>query len=230
MLWPKPLVPGLFLHRDNRFVLKVEVNGCKVLVHLANTGRLEELLVSGRRVWLHRSGNPKRKTQYDLILVETAQGQPISIDARVPNKLFSEGFAGGEFAAFLKYRQIQAEVTVGESRLDFRLLSSQDQAFVEVKSVTLVENGVAQFPDAPTLRGIKHLRELIRLRREGHFAAVVFMVQRTDARCFSPNDRTAPAFGEILRQAQSAGVVVLAYSCAVDRTGITIAGPLEILL
>jgi len=230
VLWPSPIIQGVFLHRRNRFTLEVQVGNEMALCHLANSGRLGELLVKGRRVWLHPAEAPERKTAYDLILVETAEGHRISIDARVPNALFAEAFRDHRLQPFSGFTALRAEVTVGESRLDFQLDNDRERCFVEVKSVTLVDRGVARFPDAPTERGRKHLNELMRLKAQGLDAAVVFMVQRSDAHYFSPNDRTDPAFGETLRRAHAAGVLVLAYGCTVLETGIDLLAPVEVRL
>jgi sugar fermentation stimulation protein A len=218
-----PLVPGRFVRRDNRFRVAVEVEGKAVAAHLPNSGRLTELLTSGRPCWLAEFADAlKRKTRFDLKLVEYA-GVMVSVDARLPNSLFAEAVAAGRLRPFQGYDQVTREVRRGESRLDFGLGGPESTCLVEVKSVTLVEDGLARFPDAPTLRGARHLRELTVAANQGEHAAAVFIVQRPDAQRFAPYDQTDPAFGAALRQAASAGVGVYAWTCEVTVQAITIA-------
>lgn len=223
------LVEGHLIQRENRFRAAVEVLGQVAGAHVANSGRLRELLTSGRRVWLaDRASNrpgPPRKTAYDLVLVE-AEGTLVSIDARVPNRLFSEALAplwgaGGEV-------RIVPEVRWGESRLDFRLALGDRTSWVEVKSVTLARGGVALFPDAPTARGRRHLDALAEAVTQGDKAAVVFIVQRGDADRFSPNGEADPAFAQRLFEVASLGVAVKAFRCAVSLQEIIIAQEIPI--
>jgi sugar fermentation stimulation protein A len=219
MRWP-PLVVGRFVRRDNRFRVTVKVAREPVAAHLPNSGRLAELLTPGRACWLVRFDDPRRKTRFDLVLVEYA-GVLISVDARLPNALFAEALAAGRLEPFRGYDRFEREVRRGESRLDFRLSGPAGACWVEVKSVTLVEGGVARFPDAPTVRGVRHVRELTAAVGGAESAAVVFVVQRADARCFAPHGRADAAFGVALRRAANAGVGVYAWTCQVSQHVIT---------
>ncbi|HIY22336.1 MAG TPA: DNA/RNA nuclease SfsA [Candidatus Flavonifractor merdigallinarum] len=211
---------GRFLARPNRFIAQVEVNGQVETVHVKNTGRCRELLVPGATVYLERSNNPKRKTQYDLIVVEKGS-LLINMDAQAPNRLFAEWAQVGHFCPNLT--TLRPETTWGTSRFDFYWEDSDGKrGFVEVKGVTLEEEGLALFPDAPTERGVKHLRELAQCRAAGYEAAVCFVVQMAGRKGFSPNERTHPAFGAALRAAQKAGVEILVKGCTVERDSIAI--------
>jgi sugar fermentation stimulation protein A len=224
-----PLVSGRFVRRDNRFRVAVRVGGERVAAHLPNSGRLTELLVAGRPCWLTEFNSPRRKTRFDLTLVAYA-GRCVSVDARLPNALFAEAFASGELEPFHGYDRCQREVRLGESRLDFRLSGPAGVAWVEVKSVTLVEDGIARFPDAPTLRGARHVRELAVAVEGGAEAAVVFVIQRPDARAFVPYDEADAAFGIALREAAEAGVGVYAWVCEVSQREIAIARQIPVEL
>jgi sugar fermentation stimulation protein A len=216
-----PLTPGRFVQRDNRFRVTVEVDGERVAAHLPNSGRLTELLTPGRRCWLERFDSAHRKTNFDLKLMAYA-GVLVSVDARLPNPLFAEALAADQLAPFQDCRPVVREVTLGDSRMDFRLGSASAPTWVEIKSVTLVEGGVARFPDAPTSRGARHVRELTEVVGAGHHAAIVFVVQRPDAERFAPHDGADPAFGAALREAARLGVEVYAWICCVDRRHIEI--------
>lgn len=216
-----PLVPGAFVRRDNRFRVQVQTGGRTVAAHLPNSGRLGELLVPGRRVWLAPADmrrNPRRRTAYDLALVEFA-GRLVSVDARLPGRLVDEALRHGQLVGLEGYASVRREVRLGKSRLDFRLDAGPGKApcWVEVKSVTLVVAGTARFPDAPTPRGQRHVGELMRAAERGERAAVVFVVQRDDAQQFAPHDEADPAFGQALREAAQAGVEVYAWRCRVSR-------------
>ena len=201
---------GRFLSRPNRFIAHVAIDGAETVVHVKNTGRCRELLVPGATVYVERSANPQRKTAYDLIAVEKG-GRLINMDAQAPNRVFRE-FAG---VFDPTAEAVHPEFTYGQSRLDFCLTTPAGLHLVEVKGVTLEEGGHTRFPDAPTERGIKHLRELERAVAEGHRAAVFFVIQMADVLDFAPNGVTHPAFGEALRHAAAAGVAVAAHDCAV---------------
>jgi sugar fermentation stimulation protein A len=224
-----PLVAGRFVRRDNRFRVAVRVGREQVAAHLPNSGRLTELLVSGRSCWLTEFDSPHRKTRFDLTLVEFA-GRLVSVDARLPNALFAEALAAEELEPFQGYDRCEREVRLGESRLDFRLSGPAGVEWVEVKSVTLVEDGIAHFPDAPTVRGARHVRELVATVRSGEKAAVVFVIQRPDARSFVPHDEADVAFGIVLRDAAEAGVGVYAWTCGVSRREIAIARQIPVEL
>jgi sugar fermentation stimulation protein A len=213
MMLPE-LIPARFLRRDNRFRVTVQVQGKEYAAHLPNSGRLRELLTSGRQVWLTPANKLGRRTAFDLQLVEMESGL-VSVDARLPNHLFAEAIQTGSIPGF-RFPEVEAEVRYGSSRLDFRLSGPDAVCWVEVKSVTLVEDGTAMFPDAPTERGSRHLGALVELRRQGNLAAAVFVIQRNDAFSFSPNKEADPDFSEALRAAASAGVQVRAFICRVS--------------
>jgi sugar fermentation stimulation protein A len=208
------LVEGRFITRLNRFVAMVEVEGQEVMVHVANSGRLGELLVPGYRMMLKPSSGDHRKTHFDLALVDLGLTL-CSADARLPSSLLAEALDEARVPEFRDYTTIRREVTYKESRLDLLLEGESGPCFVETKSVTLVENGLALFPDAPTLRGIKHLRSLTDARKNGYRSAVVFVIQRDDAEAFSPHDVADPEFGLTLRSSVAAGVEAFAYCCRV---------------
>ncbi len=229
-----PLVPGVFKRRDNRFRVQVQVTGHVGAAHLPNSGRLGELLVPGRRVWLAPADpnrKPHRRTAYDLALVEY-QDRLVSVDARLPGRLVAEALRRDQLAGFDGYSAVHREVRFGESRLDFRLDAGAQgsSCWIEVKSVTLVEEGIARFPDAPTLRGQRHLRELIHAVHQGDRAAAVFVVQRDDAQGFEPHDQADQAFGQVLRQAAHAGVGVYAWRCRVTSEGIALSDTIPVIL
>jgi sugar fermentation stimulation protein A len=247
------LIPATFVKRDNRFRVTVWVEGHLVWAHLPNSGRLRELLVPGRRVLLAAAQAAERRTAYDLLMVDL-DGTLVSVDARMPSLLLYEALRpaqdealrqpfdrlrrsaqdetpqAGRLEAFAGYAEVRREVTYGQSRLDLVLEGGPDgkRCFIEAKSVTLVEDGVALFPDAPTQRGRRHLGELARAKAEGHRATVVFVVQRDDATRFSPHDEADPAFGQALRAAAQAGVEVYAYRCRVSEEEVALNAPLPV--
>lgn len=221
------ILPARFLSRPNRFVARVEAEGEELVCHVKNTGRCRELLVPGATVWLEESPNPSRKTKFDLIAVEKGE-RLINMDAQAPNKVFGEWAAAGGFREGLTL--LRPETTYGSSRFDFYWESSKSRGFVEVKGVTLEEDGVVRFPDAPTLRGVKHLDELVKAREAGYEAAVCFVIQMEDVRWFAPNDVTHPEFGQALRKAAAAGVEILAMDCAVTPQSLTIGKSVPIRL
>ena len=205
--------PAVFQARPNRFVARVLLDGKEETVHVKNTGRCRELLVPGARVYLAEGDNPARKTRYDLVAVEKGE-LLVNLDSQAPNKVFAQWAQAGGFRPGLTL--LRPETTWGNSRFDFYWEDAAGQrGFVEVKGVTLEEEGHVRFPDAPTLRGVKHLEELVRARAEGYEAAVCFVVQMEGIVDFAPNDATHPAFGAALRRAAAAGVTVLAMECAV---------------
>lgn len=216
---------GVFLARPNRFVAHVKLDGEEVVCHVKNTGRCRELLVPGAEVWLERGQNPARKTAWDLIAVRKGE-RLINMDAQAPNKVFAE--SAHRFVTGLT--AVKPEYTYGDSRLDFCLETEQGLHLVEVKGVTLEEAGHTRFPDAPTERGIKHLRELMRAVAEGHRASAVFVIQMEDVIDFAPNDATHPAFGAALREAAAAGVQVAALNCRVTPDSLEIIGSVPVVL
>ena len=232
-----PLVEARLLRRENRFRAVAQLpDGREVAVHVANSGRMHEVFAGAqRRAWLAQAHNPRRKTPYDLVLVEGDHGALISVDSRLPNRLFADALAAGRFDAWLGRPagdwRVQPEPRVGEGRLDFLLEAAVGlRWWIETKSITLVENGVALFPDAPTTRGRRHLSDLCRLVRQGDRAAVVFIAQRSDAAAFAPHPTADPDFPVALQQAAACGVDVLAYRCRVSLEGIALDERLEALL
>lgn len=216
-----------FLSRPNRFVAEVELDGKPVTVHVKNTGRCRELLVSGATVWLTKSDNPNRKTAYDLIGVQKG-ARPINMDSQAPNALFYEWAMEGHFVPGLTL--LKTECKHGDSRFDFYWEAGNRKGFVEVKGVTLETDGNALFPDAPTQRGVKHLNGLVSCLEEGYEAAVCFVIQMADIATLSPNDATHPEFGEALRRAKQAGVQVLALSCQVEPGTVRITESVSVIL
>ncbi len=205
---------GIFLERPNRFLARVRREGTdEVLIcHVKNTGRCRELLVPGAAVYIQKAANPARKTAYDLISVEK-DGRLVNMDSQAPNAAAAEWLSGSRL--FSGNAVIRREVRHGGSRFDLYIEDGERKAFCEVKGVTLEENGIAKFPDAPTERGIRHLEELSACCREGLEAYLLFVIQMKGVRLMMPNDETHPAFGEALRRAVEAGVQVLAVDCVV---------------
>ena len=223
----RSVVSGSFIDRPNRFVARVKIGDEVHTVHVKNTGRCRELLVPGAAVYLEQGSNPNRKTQYDLIAVEKGD-RLINMDSQAPNQVFGEWVSAGGFLPGVT--AVRREYTYGGSRLDFCLETPEGPHFVEVKGVTLEENGRARFPDAPTERGVKHIGELQRAVEAGHRATLVFVVQMEQVESVAPNDVTHPAFGEALRRAAAAGVQVRAYACSVTPERISISRPVPVLL
>lgn len=221
------VIPGRFISRPNRFIAYVETTDGVQTVHVKNTGRCRELLIPGATVYLERGSNPNRKTAYDLIAVEKGD-LLINMDAQAPNRVFAEWAARGGFVPGVI--SVKPEYTFGESRLDFCLETERGLHLVEVKGVTLEENGEARFPDAPTERGIKHIRELQRAAEMGLDATLCFVVQMEFTRSVAPNDATHPAFGQALREAAAKGVNVCAYTCTVTPDSLAIRERVPVIL
>lgn len=219
------VVQGRFLSRPNRFVAQVEAEGSVRTVHVKNTGRCRELLVPGAAVYLEKRASPKRKTAYDLIAVRKGE-LLVNMDAQAPNQVFAEWLTSRLPAG----AALRREVTFGESRLDFCVEGPRGPYFIEVKGVTLEEGGAARFPDAPTERGVKHIRELQRAAEAGFGAALFFVVQMEGMRSVAPNDETHPAFGAALREAAARGVQVRAWDCAVTPESLTLRREVPVLL
>ena len=219
--------PAVFLERPNRFVAYVEQAGKREICHVKNTGRCRELLIPGAELYVQRSDNPARKTALDLISVKKGE-QWVNIDSQAPNKAVAEWLENGGLGE--KEIQIRPEYRYENSRFDFYLESAGRKAFMEVKGVTLEEERVARFPDAPTERGIKHLQELIHCVKNGYDAYIFFVIQLKGVYMFEPNDRTHPAFGETLRKAAAEGVQILAYDCVVTPDEMKIDRRIEVRL
>lgn len=205
------MVPGIFLDRPNRFIAHVRIGGKTETVHVKNTGRCRELLPPGAEVWCQRSGNPARKTGYDLITVHKGS-RLINMDSQAPNAAAGEWLASGGLG---RIEALRPETFHGDSRFDFSFTKDGRPCFLEVKGVTLETEGVCAFPDAPTDRGAKHLRGLAEAVAEGYGAYVLFVIQMENVKYLCPNDDTDPNFGAALRSAAAAGVQVLAVDCAV---------------
>lgn len=233
MRFPFVTEPATFVERPNRYLVVAQLpKGEQVCAHCPDPGRLRELLLPGVTLHLSRAVNPVRKTAYDLRFVEHPEhGQLISLDSRLPNQLFDEGLAMGFFDPFRRYCQIAREVALPQrhvtgirSRVDFRLSDRHGEVcWVEVKSATLVEAGVARFPDAVTARGRRHVLELAALAAGGERCAVVFIVQRPDAVRLQPQWETDPAFGQALVDAVAAGVELYAYTCTLTTAEMALA-------
>ena len=220
------MVPGIFLSRPNRFIAKVIIDGAEETVHVKNTGRCRELLPSGAEVWCQQPNNPNRKTKYDLITVRKGQ-RLINMDSQAPNIAAGEWLRQGGLG---KAEYIRAEVTHGDSRFDFSFTLNGKQCFLEVKGVTLENDGICAFPDAPTERGAKHLRGLAQAAKDGYGAYVLFVIQMADVKYLHPNDVTDPNFGTALREAAASGVTVLAMDCAVTEDTMEIRLPVLVKL
>ena len=215
------VVDGIFLERPNRYLARVEIDGQETKAHVPDPGRLPGLMIPGRRVRLIYNPGPKRKTDYSLVLVRHGTIW-VSVYPVFANKVVEKELAEGNLSCLNGYKKFNREVKCGESRFDFQLEFLDVKAFVEVKSVSLVEEGVGKFPDAPTKRGVKHLKELIALRRKGYRAAVLFVSQRSDTRSIISNDQIDPLFGEWLRKAHLARVELYAYNCSVTKNTVSI--------
>lgn len=218
---------AVFLERPNRFVAVVDIDGKTEVTHVKNTGRCKELLLPGSTVFLQEVDNPTRKTKYDLISVYKG-GRLINMDSQAPNKVFAQWVEEGHFLPDITL--IKPETRYGGSRLDFYLETPTQKIFVEVKGVTLEQDGIVRFPDAPTLRGVKHLEELCAAVREGYTAYAVFVVQMGSVTHLEPNDSTHPEFGAALRRASAAGVHILALDCAVTPNSLCIEKPVDVKL
>jgi sugar fermentation stimulation protein A len=220
-----PIVTGAFLSRPNRFIAMADIGGRIQACHVCNTGRCKELLTRGAVIYLEENTNPARKTRYDLVAVQKGS-LLINMDSRAPNRAAAEYLP----QLFAGCTRIKPEAVHGESRLDFYIETPEDRIFMEVKGVTLEANGIAMFPDAPTVRGVKHLYELCRCAEEGYKACALFVIQMKGIAYFTPNDAAHPEFGAALRYASGHGVRLLAMDCTVTPGGMTINQPVAIRL
>lgn len=223
-------IEATLVARDNRFRATVQLGKDQVKAHVANPGRLGELLVPGRPVLLSEHKSDKRRTDYDLTLVNV-DGEWVSVDSRLPNELVHEALLGKQVDAFRKYAVVRREVMQGHSRFDFQLEGPNlPTCWLEVKSVTLLRFGLGCFPDAVTARGRRHVEELALAVANGHRAAVLFCVQRRNVAGFCPHDEADPAFGLALREAHRRGVEVYAYRCHIDLEGAQLAEQVSVFL
>lgn len=226
----KNIVCGRFIERPNRFIAKVDIDGTIETVHVKNTGRCKELLIPGVKVYLSISDNPERKTKYDLIAVEKERKEKssllINMDSQVPNSAAEEWLKGGNL--FSEAAVIKREVKYGNSRFDIYAEDGERKAFIEVKGVTLENNGTAFFPDAPTERGIKHIKELIAAADDGYEAYLLFVIQMKEIDLFKPNEKTHPEFVAALRLAAENGVKIIAVDSIVTPGSIKIDLPVTV--
>ena len=221
------IVEGKFIDRPNRFVAHVEIHGHPETVHVKNTGRCRELLLPGSRVILNHSDNPNRKTAYDLVAVYKESLGLVNIDSQAPNQVMKEWLSAQNFDV------IHPEHTYGNSRMDFYMerLDAQETSeryLLEVKGCTLEKEGIGYFPDAPTLRGVKHLHELIKAAGEGYRAMLAFVISMPKVTKVLPNMETHPEFGEALAEAKAAGVQILELPCKVTEDGLEIRSDAQI--
>lgn len=201
---------AIFLDRPNRFIANVDIEGQIETVHVKNTGRCKELLIPGCEVWLNAPGTPGRKTKYDLVAVRKDSGILFNIDSQAPNKVVNEWLQGQD------YDTVVPEYTYGDSRIDFYMTRGEEQFLMEVKGCTLEVDGIGYFPDAPTKRGVKHLRELTKATKDGYKAILAFVIQMDGVSEVRPNIKTHPEFGTALAEAKAAGVEVLFLKCHVE--------------
>jgi len=236
------VIEAVFLERPNRFVAIVMIDGEPVRVHVKNTGRCRELLQKGAKVFLEcrEDGRTARKTDYSLVTVEKKEdtagfgSRLVNIDSQAPNKVVGEALSAGRIALpgiGSPLFRIRPEMTFGTSRFDFFVEDETGgKAFIEVKGVTLEDGGIVRFPDAPTERGVKHIRELCLALERGFAAYIIFVIQMERVLRFEPNDETHAAFGAALREAQKRGVAILAYDCIVEKDGMTLGKPVPVIL
>lgn len=230
------IVEGEFVNRPNRFVAYVKINrGPGVSesersvekVHVCNTGRCRELLVPGAKVYLSASDNPSRSTAYDLVAVQKGN-RLINMDSQIPNRAAAEGLR--RIPMFSETEYVKREFVYGNSRIDIMAEGSGKKYLIEVKGVTLEDDGVVRFPDAPTARGTKHIRELIASIKDGFVPCILFVIQMDNVNYFEPNRATDPEFADALKEAKDAGVVILAYDCDVTPYSMTLKDPVEVRL
>lgn len=212
-------VKGIFKNRPNRFIAEVEVDGNLEIAHVPNTGRCRELLVENAVVWLEPSSNPNRKTKFSLHFVEN-KGALVSLYSQQANSIVYDAIISGKIKELAGYSHHQREKTVDNSRIDIYLANEKEECYVEVKGVTLIVDGEARFPDAPTERGAKHLKELIKLKMDGNRCAVFFLIQHPIGKFFRPNWENDPVFSQTLNEAYDAGVEILVYRCDNQLSGI----------
>lgn len=218
---------GTFVERPNRFIAYVDIAGKQEIVHVKNTGRCRELLIPGATVYVQESDNPNRKTKWDLVGVKKEK-RIINMDSQIPNVVVKEWIEAGNL--FTHPSLIKPETTYGQSRFDIYVEEGERKAFIEIKGVTLEENGVVRFPDAPTERGVKHVEELCRAVCDGYEAYIIFVIQMEKVSYFTPNEKTHQAFADALRRAKKAGVHILAYDCKVKKDSISLNKEIPVVL
>ena len=223
----KNIIKAKFISRPNRFIAYVEIEGQTEIVHVKNTGRCKELLMDGATVYVQKSDNPLRKTKYDLITVEKNK-MLINMDSQAPNKVFGEWVKQGNFTPNISL--IKPECKYGNSRFDFYIEADERKIFAEIKGVTLEENGVVMFPDAPTERGVKHIRELCECVNNGYEGYIIFIIQMEKCKYFTPNKVTHPEFAEALKFASKCGVNIKALNCTVTSDELKILSEVEVRL
>lgn len=221
------ITDAVFVRRLNRFTAEIEIGGKCELCHVKNTGRLGELLVKGAQCFVQMHDNPERKTKYSLITVKKGK-EVVNIDSQAPNKVFYEWVKNGGFADGITV--IKPETTYGNSRFDCYIEAGERKIFVEVKGVTLEKDGTALFPDAPTERGVKHLRELCRCVKDGYEAYVVFVIQMKGIHAFSPNSETHEEFAKALFECRDEGVNILCLDCDVTPDSLNISQKIQVKL
>ena len=205
-----------FISRPNRFIAEVEIDGRRETVHVKNTGRCKELLIKGCDVWLTAPGTPDRKTKYDLVTVRKSNGMVINIDSQAPNKVVYE------WLKKQSYDKVIPEYNYGDSRIDFFMENDDEHYLMEVKGCTLEKNGIGYFPDAPTERGVKHIRELIKSKENGYRPILAFVIQMNNITGVRPNTETHPEFGVAWDEALSAGVEIVFFLCHITEDEIVI--------
>ena len=220
------MIPGIFRARPNRFIAHIEIDGQLEICHVKNTGRCRELLVPGAKVWCQVCDNPNRKTKFDLIAVQKGD-RLINMDSQAPNAAAKEWLLAGGLGDI---EDLRPETFFRDSRFDFSFRKDGKLCFLEVKGVTLENDGVCAFPDAPTVRGARHLRELTEAVKEGYGAYVLFVIQMADVKYLRPHDETDPIFADALRHAAENGVTVLAMDCAVTESTMDIRLPVLVKL
>ena len=208
----KNIKTAKFLNRPNRFIAHIEIDGREEICHVKNTGRCKELLTENATVFVQEADNPSRKTRYDLIGVVKGE-RMINMDSQIPNKVFREWAENSGY--FGDITLLKGEKTFENSRFDFYIETEKDKIFVEVKGVSLEEDGVVLFPDAPTERGVKHINELMSAVADGYEGYILFVIQMKEISCMMPNDITHKAFGDALRSAEKCGIKILAVDCIV---------------
>ena len=219
------IIPGTFIDRPNRFIAYCKIDGKTEKCHVKNTGRCRELLVKGATVYLSVSDNPSRSTMYDVIAVMKGD-RLINMDSQIPNDVAAASLR--MIPDFSDIKNIQREFIYGDSRIDIMAEDDDKRYLIEIKGVTLEDNGVVRFPDAPTERGVKHIRELMKSMKDNYTPYLLFVIQMDDVLRFEPNRVTDPAFADALREANDSGVRILAYTCSVTPDSIELKDSVEV--